>query len=125
MKRTFLVSLYRKLKVSDTNREVGGEEFSPCRKTVRPKADRRKAEGRETLLRSKNSRPRVSGEHNLLFNNIFYMLDDFIVFGFSFFTLSRFGFSERYNRYSTLIAGTLILILGVFLIFKPGWLMFA
>lgn len=61
----------------------------------------------------------------LAFYNFFYMLDDFVVFGFAFFTLNRFGFSDRYNRYSTLIAGILILILGILLIFKPGWLMFA
>jgi len=60
----------------------------------------------------------------LLFYNILYMLDDFLVFGFAFFTLNRFGFSDKYNRYSTLIAGILIFILGILLIFKPGLLMF-
>ncbi len=60
----------------------------------------------------------------LFFYNILYMLDDLIVFGAAFFTLSRFGFSEKYNRYSTLIAGVLILILGILLIFKPQFLMF-
>jgi cytochrome b subunit of formate dehydrogenase len=52
------------------------------------------------------------------------MLDDLIVFGFAFFTLNRFSFSDRYNRYSTLVAGILIFILGILLIFKPAWLMF-
>ena len=61
----------------------------------------------------------------LLFYNILYMLDDILVFGFAFFTLGRFGFSDKYNRYSTLIAGILIFILGILLIFKPGLLMFA
>jgi len=61
----------------------------------------------------------------LVFYNFFYMLDDFIVFGVAFFTLSRFNFSDRYNRWSTLIAGLLILILGLFLIFKPESLMFS
>lgn len=61
----------------------------------------------------------------LIFYNFFYMLDDFIVFGFAFFTLNRYNFSDKYNRYSTLIAGLLILILGIFLIFKPNILMFA
>ncbi|MFH1967793.1 MAG: hypothetical protein ABIJ84_00210 [bacterium] len=60
----------------------------------------------------------------IFFYNIFYMLDDFIVFGFAFFTLSYFNFSEKYNRYSTLVAGILILLLGVFLLFRPEWLMF-
>lgn len=60
----------------------------------------------------------------LIFYNFFYMIDDFIVFGFAFFTLSRFGFSDKYNRYSTLVAGLLILILGILLIFKPEFLLF-
>ncbi len=60
----------------------------------------------------------------ILLYNIFYMLDDFIVFGVAFFTLNRFGFSDKYNRYSTLAAGLLILILGILLIFKPHVLMF-
>ncbi len=61
----------------------------------------------------------------LIFYDIFYMLDDFAVFGVAFFTLSSFGFSEKYNRYSTLAAGVLILILGALLILKPELLMFA
>lgn len=60
----------------------------------------------------------------LVLYDLFYMLDDFIVFGFAFFTLNRFGFSDKYNRYSTLVAGLLILILGIILIFKPELLMF-
>ncbi|MFH1423955.1 MAG: hypothetical protein ABIG29_03340 [Candidatus Nealsonbacteria bacterium] len=60
----------------------------------------------------------------LAFYNLFYMLDDLIVFGFAFFTLSHFHFSDKYNRYSTLVAGVLILILGAVLIFKPELLVF-
>ena len=60
----------------------------------------------------------------LFFYNILYMLDDILVFGFAFFTLSHFGFSDKYNKYSTLIAGLLIFILGILLIFKPELLMF-
>ena len=60
----------------------------------------------------------------LFFYNILYMLDDLIIFGIAFFTLNRFAFSDKYNKYSTLVAGVLILILGILLIFKPGLLMF-
>ena len=56
--------------------------------------------------------------------NIFYMLDDLIVFTVALITLNRFGFSDKYSRWSTLVAGLLILILGILLIFKPGLLMF-
>jgi len=60
----------------------------------------------------------------LFFYNLLYMLDDLLVFGFAFFTLSRFGFSDKYNKYSTLVAGILIFVLGILLIFKPEFLMF-
>jgi len=60
----------------------------------------------------------------LIFYNFFYMLDDFIVFGFALITLTHFKFSDRYNRYSTLLAGILIFILGLLLTFKPDLLMF-
>lgn len=60
----------------------------------------------------------------LVFYNFLYMLDDLLVFGFAFFTLNRFGISDKYNRYSTLVAGLLIFVLGILLIFKPEFLMF-
>ncbi len=60
----------------------------------------------------------------LLLYVLFYMIDDFVVFGVAFFTLKHFNFSDRYNKYSTLIAGLLILILGALLIFRPQILMF-
>jgi cytochrome c biogenesis protein CcdA len=60
----------------------------------------------------------------LIFYDLFYMLDDFIVFGFAFFALNHFNFSDKYNRYSTLVAGVMILILGALLIFKPSFLIF-
>ncbi len=60
----------------------------------------------------------------LLGYDFLYMLDDFIVFGVAFFTFNRFNFSDKYNRYSTLVAGILIFILGILMIFKPQLLMF-
>ena len=61
----------------------------------------------------------------LFLYNILYMLDDFIVLGAALFAFNRFGFSDKYNRYSTLFAGALIIILGSLLILKPELLMFA
>jgi glutaredoxin len=55
----------------------------------------------------------------------FFMLDDLIVFSVAAFTLSHFNFSEKYNYWSTLIGGILILVLGLLLVFKPELLMFA
>ncbi len=53
-----------------------------------------------------------------------FMLDDIIVFALAIVTLQMMGVTARYKRYTNLIGGVLMLIIGVLLIFKPGWLMF-
>jgi glutaredoxin len=54
-----------------------------------------------------------------------FMLDDLIIFSLVVITLSKIGFTQKYNYWATLIGGLLILILGILLIFKPEFLMFA
>lgn len=56
---------------------------------------------------------------------IFYMLDDMIVFAIAMVTLKQKVFGTKYAKYTNLVAGALILILGVLLIFKPEWVMFS
>jgi glutaredoxin len=53
-----------------------------------------------------------------------FMLDDIIVFVVAMVTLKLAGATTRYKRFSNLIGGVLMLLIGVLLIFKPGWLMF-
>jgi len=60
----------------------------------------------------------------LLLYTFVFMLDDLIIFSLAVITLSRIGFTEKYNYWATLIGGLLILILGILLIFKPEFLMF-
>ncbi|MFA6136329.1 MAG: hypothetical protein WC705_03165 [Candidatus Paceibacterota bacterium] len=60
----------------------------------------------------------------LLLYIFFYMLDDIVVFVIAMTTLRLTGFSGKYARWSRLIGGAIMLILGILLIFKPGWLMF-
>jgi len=60
----------------------------------------------------------------LLLYTFIFMLDDLIIFSLAVITLSRVGFTEKYNYWATLIGGLLILILGILLIFKPELLMF-
>ena len=54
----------------------------------------------------------------------FFMLDDFIIFIIAIKTMDVVGISTKYNKYSHLIGGIIMLLLGLLLIFKPGWLMF-
>ena len=60
----------------------------------------------------------------LLLYTLIFMLDDLIIFSLAVITLSRIGFTEKYNYWATLIGGLLILALGILLIFKPEILMF-
>lgn len=54
----------------------------------------------------------------------FFMIDDIIIFSIAMITLKATGISTKYARYSKLIGGILMLVLGLMLIFKPEWLMF-
>lgn len=54
----------------------------------------------------------------------FFMLDDLIVFVIAMTTLKITGITTKYSRYSHLIGGTLMFIIGILLIFKPEVLMF-
>jgi len=56
---------------------------------------------------------------------IIFMLDDMFVFVVAMVTLQATGLSTKYTRYSNLIGGIIILILGILLILKPQWLMFS
>ena len=55
---------------------------------------------------------------------LFFLLDDLIVFFIAMFTMKITGISTKYNKYSHLIGGAIMLIVGVLLLFKPEWLMF-
>ncbi|MEF3692121.1 MAG: thioredoxin family protein [Candidatus Moraniibacteriota bacterium] len=55
---------------------------------------------------------------------LFFMLDDLFVFFAAMITLEMTGITTKYSRYSQMIGGVLMLIIGILLIFKPGWLMF-
>ena len=54
----------------------------------------------------------------------FFMLDDFIIFLIAIKTMDVVGISTKYSKYSHLVGGIIMLLIGLLLIFKPGWLMF-
>ena len=55
---------------------------------------------------------------------LFFMLDDLIIFAVSVKAMELTGISTKYSKYSHLIGGVLMFIIGVLLIMKPEWLMF-
>ena len=54
----------------------------------------------------------------------FFLIDDFIVFIIAMKTMKVTGISTKYNKYSHLIGGVLMLAIGIMLLIKPEWLMF-
>lgn len=55
---------------------------------------------------------------------IFFIIDDLIIFALAMKTLQIKAISSKYSRLSGLVGGIVMLIIGLLLIFKPGWLMF-
>ena len=55
---------------------------------------------------------------------LFFLMDDIVVFAIAMKTLNIKGISSKYGKYSHLIGGILMLLIGLLMIFKPEWLMF-
>lgn len=56
---------------------------------------------------------------------LFYMADDVIVFGLAIWGYQKFySVGQKYSRYATLVAGILMLLLGLLLVFNPDILSF-
>lgn len=55
---------------------------------------------------------------------VIFMLDDLFVFFAAMLTLQMTGIQGKYSRYSHLLGGILILVIGILMLFKPEWLMF-
>jgi len=53
-----------------------------------------------------------------------FMLDDLIIFAIAMIGLKAVGIQNKYARFSKLIGGSIILIIGILMLFKPEWLMF-
>jgi len=60
----------------------------------------------------------------LLLYIVIFMLDDIIVFVVAMVSLKLMGATTGYKRFSNLIGGILMVLIGILLIVKPGWLMF-
>lgn len=60
----------------------------------------------------------------LLLYILFFMIDDLLIFFIAMITLETVGIQQKYARYSHLLGGIIMSILGLLLIFKPELLMF-
>lgn len=69
----------------------------------------------------------VSGTMRIVYSLIyvfFFMIDDLLVFFISMKTLELKAISNKYSKYSSLIGGLLMMIIGLLMIYKPEVLMF-
>lgn len=57
----------------------------------------------------------------ILIYTIFFMLDDMIVFGLAVFAINKYT-GTKYEKYSTLIGGIVMIIIGIFIVFFPKML---
>ena len=55
---------------------------------------------------------------------IMFMIDDIVVFIIAMTTLKVTGISNKYTKYSHLVGGIIMILIGILMIFKVDWLMF-
>lgn len=77
-----------------------------------------------TQILALNQLPSVQYYLYILLYIFFFMLDDIIIFIIAMRTLEATGISTKYAKYSHLIGGLLMVIIGALLIVKPEYLMF-
>lgn len=76
-----------------------------------------------TQILSMNS---LTGLQYILYMGIYifcFLLDDLIIFIIAMVTLKATGISNKYTKYSHLIGGIIMLLIGILLIVKPEWIM--
>jgi thiol-disulfide isomerase/thioredoxin len=60
----------------------------------------------------------------LLLYVLIFIIDDLVIFIIAVKTWHTIGVSGKFSRFSSLIGGIIILLLGILLIFQPNWVMF-
>ncbi|MEG2322253.1 MAG: hypothetical protein RSB71_02070 [Bacilli bacterium] len=55
---------------------------------------------------------------------IFFLIDDIVIFILAMKTLKISGISTKYNKFSHLIGGIIMILIGLLMVLKPEWLMF-
>lgn len=66
----------------------------------------------------------VTQQFYMLLYIIFYMVDDFIVFGIALYSFEKIGLTSKYSKLSNLAGGILMVILGLILLIDPSLLVF-
>lgn len=77
-----------------------------------------------TKILEMNNFPWWQNQLLVLLYILFYMVDDFIVFGIAFFCIDKIGLTHKYAKASNWIGGLLMLLLGLIMLLKPELLVF-
>jgi cytochrome c biogenesis protein CcdA len=72
-----------------------------------------------------NSLTTIAQQGLILLYTFFYMVDDLIVFGIALIGMEYIGITQKYSKYTNLLGGVIMLLLGLLLIFYPEALKFA
>ena len=75
------------------------------------------------LLALNNVSPFMTFLYTLVYI-VFFLMDDLVVFFIAMFTMKITGISTKYNKYSHLLGGIIMILVGILLLWKPEWLMF-
>lgn len=61
----------------------------------------------------------IEKQSYILLYTLFYMVDDFVVFGVAIYAMSYIGLTTKYSRYCLFIGWVVMLVLGYFFLFDP------
>ena len=75
------------------------------------------------ILSLNNLSPIETGAYIFLYM-LFFLLDDLIVFTIAMVSLKLTGISTKYSKFTKLIGGLILILIGLLLAIKPEWLMF-
>lgn len=53
---------------------------------------------------------------------LMYMIDDILVFGLALWSFDKIGLTHKYSKWTTLLGGILMIILGLLMLSRPEWL---
>ena len=74
------------------------------------------------ILELNNLGPVLSNFYIFLYI-LFYMIDDFIVFGIAIFSFDKIGIATKYSYIANLIGGIIMVVLGLLLLINPSLLL--
>ena len=76
-----------------------------------------------TSILALNDLNTIAYAFNIFIYILFFLLDDIIVFLIAVKTSEVTGLSTKYSKYTHLVGGIIMVLIGLLLIFKPAWIM--